>query len=80
MAGNFAVLASMPRVDLALLPYWYVLAEKSRQMVTTAIAPRQIVAMHLPVAETDTLTAALRNTPLPVSPPGTAGHVVDLTR
>ena len=80
VAGNFAVLAAMPRVDLALLPYWYVLTEKSRQMVTTAIAPRQIVAMHLPVAETDTLTAALRNAALRVSPPGTTGHIVDLTR
>ncbi len=80
VAGNFAVLATTPRVDLALLPYWYVLTENSRQMVTTAIAPRRIVAMHLPVAETDTLTAALRNTPLRVSLPGTAGHVVDLTR
>jgi L-ascorbate metabolism protein UlaG (beta-lactamase superfamily) len=80
VAGNFAVLATTPRVDLALLPYWYVLTENSRQMVTTAIAPRGIVAMHLPVAETGALTEALRHTGLRISPPGTAGQVVDLIR
>ena len=31
VADNFAVLAAMPRVDVALLPYWYVLTENSRR-------------------------------------------------
>ena len=50
----------------------------SRQMVATSIAPRRIVAMHLPVAETDTLTAALGNTTLRVALPGLPGHLVEL--
>ena len=79
-ADNFALLTTLPRVDVALLPYWYVLTDDSRRFVAASIAPRRIVAMHVPVAETDTLTAALRNTSIRVSLPGTAGHVVDLTR
>jgi L-ascorbate metabolism protein UlaG (beta-lactamase superfamily) len=79
-ADNFALLTTLPRVDIALLPYWYVLTDDSRRFVAASIAPRRIVAMHLPVAETDTLTAALRNAALRVSLPGMAGHVVDLTR
>ena len=80
VADNFAVLATTPRVDVALLPYWYVLTESGRQMVATSIAPRQIVAMHLPVAETGVLTAALGNTTLRVALPGLPGQLVELPR
>jgi L-ascorbate metabolism protein UlaG (beta-lactamase superfamily) len=80
VADNFAVLGTMPRVDVALLPYWYVLTENSRRMVAASIAPRQIVAMHMPLSEAGALTTALRNTTLQVAPPGLPGHLVDLPR
>ena len=78
MADNFAVLATAPPVDVALLPYWYVLTESSRRMVTTAIAPRQIVAMHMPVAERAALAQALARTDFKVASPGTPGQLVTL--
>ncbi len=76
VADTFALLATMPRVDLALLPYWYVLTDNSRRMVSTAIAPGRIIAMHLPAEEAGTLTRALEGWELPVARPGPPGQVV----
>lgn len=79
VADNFALLATLPRVDVALLPYWYVLTENSRRFVAASIAPRRIVAMHMPVAESGALTQALAGTSLKVAAPATPGQLVALT-
>jgi hypothetical protein len=72
-ADNFAVLRALPAVDLAVLPFWYVLDESSRAFVRGAIAPRRVFAMHLPAADADEvrakLTAARATAVLP-PPPG----------
>lgn len=47
-ADNFAVLRTLPAVDLACLPFWYVTDVTNRLMVGEAIRPRRIVAMHVP--------------------------------
>jgi L-ascorbate metabolism protein UlaG (beta-lactamase superfamily) len=47
-ADNFALLAPLPRIDLAFLPFWYVTGEANRTVVSHAIRPKRIVAMHVP--------------------------------
>ena len=79
-ADNFALLATLPRVDVALLPYWYVLTDNSRRFVAASIAPRRIVAMHMPVAERGALTQALAGTELKVAAPVTSGQLVTFPR
>ena len=78
VADNFGLLAALPRVDLALLPYWYVLTESSRRFVAASIAPRRIVAMHMPVEERGALAQALARTDLKVASPATPGQLVTL--
>jgi L-ascorbate metabolism protein UlaG (beta-lactamase superfamily) len=59
-ADNFAVLRSLPPVDLAFLPFWYVTDVTNRLMVGDAIRPRRIVAMHVPPADAAAVTSSLR--------------------
>jgi len=47
-AENFTVLRGLPRVHLALVPYWFLLSETNRTFVQEAIAPQRIAAMHVP--------------------------------
>jgi L-ascorbate metabolism protein UlaG (beta-lactamase superfamily) len=57
---NFALLKSLPRVDLAFLPFWYVAEESNRRLVADSIRPRRIVAMHVPPGDAEKIGAALR--------------------
>lgn len=59
-ADNFTVLRGLPRVRLALLPFWYVLNETNRRVVRESIAPDRIVAMHLPPQDADEVRRTLR--------------------
>jgi L-ascorbate metabolism protein UlaG (beta-lactamase superfamily) len=52
-ADNFALLRELPRVDLALVPFWFLLTDSDRQFVNEAIRPERIVAMHLPPKDAD---------------------------
>jgi len=52
-AGNFALLRTLPRVDVAFLPFWYVQTAENARFVRESIAPRRIFAMHLPVADAE---------------------------
>ena len=58
--ANFALLKKLPKVDLALLPYWFVLNAKNREFVAASIAPERIVGMHLPVEEAAKVERGLR--------------------
>lgn len=58
-AANFAVLKTVPRVDVALVPFWYVQAAANRTLVTELIQPRQIIAMHLPSNDADRVRRSL---------------------
>jgi L-ascorbate metabolism protein UlaG (beta-lactamase superfamily) len=60
VADNFAALRALPRVDQAVLPFWYVLDEASRVMVAAAIRPRHIVAVHVPPVEAERVARTLR--------------------
>ncbi len=59
-AGNFALLETLPAIDLAFLPFWYVSDAANRRMVGDAIRPKRIVAMHVPPADADTIAKAVR--------------------
>jgi L-ascorbate metabolism protein UlaG (beta-lactamase superfamily) len=59
-ADNFAVLRSLPSIDLALLPFWYVSDDANRRFVADAIRPKRIVAMHVPPKDAPKIAAALR--------------------
>ena len=60
-ADNFALLRSLPPVDLAFLPFWYVSDADNRRMVADAIRPRRVVAMHVPPGDVAKVEAALRS-------------------
>lgn len=59
---NFTVLRTLPPVDVALLPFWYVLSDTDRQFVASAIRPKAVVAMHLPEKDAGEVTRALAGT------------------
>ena len=58
-ADNFALLKTLPSIDIALLPFWYVLDDANRSLVADSIRPRRIVAMHVPPGDVAKVTAAL---------------------
>lgn len=72
-ADNFSALSTLPRVDHAVLPFWYVLDEASRAMVATVIRPRQIVAVHVPPADAERVERALREAGVRASVPERGG-------
>ena len=57
---NFALLKSLPRVDVAMLPFWYVAGAANRLVVTEAIQPRRIVAMHVPPQDVEQVSSQVR--------------------
>ena len=73
---NFAMLKRLAPVDVALLPYWYVLDAANRQFVGEAIAPRRVIAMHMPAVEAGTLDRSLRASTLEVLAPTEPGTPV----
>jgi L-ascorbate metabolism protein UlaG (beta-lactamase superfamily) len=77
---NFALLRALPKVDLALLPFWYVLDPASRRFVADAIGPRRIVGLHLPPGDAGRVAAALREANVPVVLPLEPGSLVTLNR
>jgi L-ascorbate metabolism protein UlaG (beta-lactamase superfamily) len=79
-AANFTVLRSLPGVDLALLPFWYVQTDASRRMVAEAIKPKRIVGMHLPPSEWPAVSDKLRGAGIQVVLPRDPGTAVTLPR
>ena len=69
-ADNFTTLKGLPAVDVGLLPFWYVLGEKSRAFVDSAIRPGRVLAIHIPPPDADDVSAKL----------GALTNMVPLTR
>jgi L-ascorbate metabolism protein UlaG (beta-lactamase superfamily) len=59
-ADNFARLKTLPAVDLAFVPFWYVSDDDNRRMVEESIRPRRIIAMHVPPADAAKVAGSLR--------------------
>lgn len=79
-ADNFALRRALPAVDLALLPFWYVLDEANRRFVADSIRPRRIVAMHVPPGDAARVASALPAANVPVVLPPEPGSPVVLER
>jgi L-ascorbate metabolism protein UlaG (beta-lactamase superfamily) len=80
VADNFRPLRHLPSVDLALLPFWYVLDDSSRAFVRTSIAPRRIVAMHLPLQDAAPTASRLREAGVNVTLAVQPGSAIALER
>ena len=59
-ADNFVLLRDLPKVDVALLPFWYLHDAASRRFVAESIVPRRIVGIHLPPADAAGVARTLR--------------------
>ena len=79
-AGNFTVLTSLPRVDVALLPFWYLSDEGNRRFVAEAIRPRRIVAMHASSEDALKLTGTLRELRFPATVASATGSRLALEK
>lgn len=40
-------------IDVAFIPYWYLLSERGRELVDRQFAPKHIIAVHVDVSEAD---------------------------
>jgi L-ascorbate metabolism protein UlaG (beta-lactamase superfamily) len=57
---NFALLREVPRVGVALLPFWYLSDAANRRLVNASIRPDRVVAMHVPPSDAQNVVASLR--------------------
>jgi len=76
---NFALLRGLPTVDVALLPFWYLLTDANRRLVHASIAPRRIVALHLPPGDAPEVRRTLRAAGVHAALPTQPGTAVTLT-
>jgi L-ascorbate metabolism protein UlaG (beta-lactamase superfamily) len=79
-ADNFAVLRTLPKIDIALLPFWYAMNDENRRFVSESIAPRRIVAMHLPDDEAAALANSIRDASMAIALPRDPGSAIVLEK
>ena len=60
---NFAMLRTLPAVQVGVLPYWYMLEDRERQMVARAIRPSRIIGVHLPPEEAKEVATKVASVP-----------------
>lgn len=59
---NFASFAlPAEAIDIAFIPYWFLLSEKGRALVKNHIQPKHVIAVHVPPAEAESVSEQLRN-------------------
>jgi L-ascorbate metabolism protein UlaG (beta-lactamase superfamily) len=51
---------SQEGIDIAFIPYWYMLSDKGRSLVREQIRPKQIVAVHISPAEAESMAEQIR--------------------
>jgi L-ascorbate metabolism protein UlaG (beta-lactamase superfamily) len=77
VAANFDVLRGLPRIDVALVPFWFLTSGSNRTMTSSAIAPGRALALHVPpndAAEVSRTLASMSSVVALVKP----GQVIDL--
>ena len=79
-ADNFRLLRGLPRVDLALLPFWYVTDDGNSALVARAIRPRRIVLMHVPPVDASQVAADVARVAMPVVVAGIPGSPIEWPR
>ncbi|MEK6281161.1 MAG: MBL fold metallo-hydrolase [Acidobacteriota bacterium] len=59
---NFASLGLEDEsIDVAFIPYWYLLSSAGRAIVQNQIRPKHVIAVHVPPAEVDRISDQVRN-------------------
>jgi L-ascorbate metabolism protein UlaG (beta-lactamase superfamily) len=43
------------RIDVAFIPHWFLLSESGRSLVREQFNPKQVIAVHVPPAEAESL-------------------------
>lgn len=76
---NFRVLAGRPRVEVALLPFWFMTTDGARAFVSGSIDPARVIAVHIPPRDADSVTTSLSTLP-GVTPLTRTGQRLDLHR
>lgn len=76
-ADNFTLLQGLPRIDVGLLPFWYVLDETSRTFVDASVRPGRVLAMHIPPPDAADVASKLPGSAVALTRPG---QRVDLAR
>jgi L-ascorbate metabolism protein UlaG (beta-lactamase superfamily) len=60
-AENFASFnLAQEKIDIAFIPYWFLMSEDGRKLVREQFNAKQIIAVHIPPAEVDEVTAELK--------------------
>lgn len=60
-AENFSAFGlQKENIDIAFIPYWYLISESGRTLVREQFAPRQIIAVHIPPAEAASIARQIR--------------------
>jgi L-ascorbate metabolism protein UlaG (beta-lactamase superfamily) len=77
---NFTLLKSLPRVDVAFLPFWYVTGGANRPVVTNAIQPQRIVAMHVPPQDVEKVSSQIRAAGVTATVASTPGTPLRIAR
>jgi L-ascorbate metabolism protein UlaG (beta-lactamase superfamily) len=77
-ADNFVLLKSLPAIDLAFLPFWYLGDDANRRLVAEAIRPRRIVAMHVPPGDVEKASRAVGSADGRAVTAGTPGAALTL--
>lgn len=58
---NFSAFAlDKEKIDVAFIPYWYLISENGRRLIARQFAPKQIVAVHIPPAEAESITEQIK--------------------
>lgn len=77
---NFTVLTSLPPVDVALLPFWYLASDRNAAIVADAIRPRHIVAMHVPPGDAHEIQTKLAGARFPFELASVPGSSLTIRR
>lgn len=60
-AENFAAFdLAKENIDIAFIPYWFLLSENGRKLVKEQFNPKQIIAVHISPDEAEEVSAKLK--------------------
>jgi hypothetical protein len=60
-AENFAAFnLAQEKIDIALIPYWFLLTAEGRALVKEQFNPKNIIAVHIPPAEAEDVIKQLK--------------------
>ena len=60
-AENFSAFElQKEKIDVAFIPYWFLLSENGRNLVKEQFAPKQIIAVHIPPNEAEEISAKFK--------------------